>query len=190
MSKEHEYEADTVIVDVPHHAPTRPRTLTRTTIQIPRESMRQVIARGTPARGVVADDEIRIEVEPPEAITREFERADLEALVARTRRPDHDARLAMTVSDGGVITSLGIARSVVTGALAEAGLARLSFMHMGKGSEIYGAQPGSPRALIVVPAGDRVTTLLVRGGPQWIPYTVRSARDVTLLVREVRKCHA
>lgn len=187
------YTPDTIVIDPP---PVRSRTRTRHTIPIPRESMRELVFPvGTPAGGVHVERD-----------TAEYDRDELARLVEATRRETpHDrevaARMTMTadVATPAPATleivsaivrakrELGLTRAEVTAALGEAGMHRLAFMNVGKGTEIFGAQPGSGIPLVAIPVGNHVPHLLVRVRCEWIAYRVRSRRDVALLAREVRK---
>lgn len=170
-----------------------PRTRTRHTIPIPRETMRELVFPvGTPAAGVHVERD-----------TAEFDRAELAQLVEATRPPAHEhaiaARMAMTADVAApaaleIVSAivrakreLGLTRAEVTAALGDAGMHRLSFMHVGKGTEIFGAQPGSGIPLVAIPVENHVPHLLVRVNCEWIAYRVRSARDVAMLAREVRR---
>lgn len=193
-----EYEADVIVAVEPlEFRPTNfevavPRTRTRVTIPIPRETMSELVFPvGTPAEGVHVERD-----------TAEFDRDELARLVEAARPVDPNdhaiaARMAMTADVAApaleVIEAivrarreLGLSRRQVTGALVEAGLARLAFARARRDLEFYGAQPGSPLPLVAVPYGDRVRYLHVRAGGRFVEYSVRSVRDVALLARAVR----
>ncbi len=175
---------DTVVVDVPLEPPVRSRTRTRHTIPIPRETMSELVFPvGTPAGGVHVD----------RARTADMDRTELARLVEATRpnQPsDHAiaARMAMTADVGAplelgdaIVRELGLARRRVIGALVDAGMARLAFARARRDLELYGAQAGSPVALVAVSAGDRVRFLHVRAGGRFVAYTVRSVEDARKL---------
>jgi hypothetical protein len=60
-------------------------------------------------------------------------------------------------------------------------------MHVGKGTEIFGAQPGSGVPLIAIPVGDRIAYLGVRVNCEWVAYRVKDARDIAMLAKELRR---
>ncbi|MBV8756794.1 MAG: hypothetical protein JO257_05955 [Deltaproteobacteria bacterium] len=139
-------------------------------VAVPRTRTRDIrYASDTPARGV-------------------HERGDLgiAARLAMTASLCEPATIEIVRAIVRAKRELGMTRDEVTCALAEAGMHRLSFMHIGKGTEIFGAQPGSPIALVALPAGERIAYLFVRVKCEWVPYRVRSTRDVSLLARTVR----